>query len=159
MAEDPATRFRENVTEITAMVVTGIWLVGLFTNQWWWLPFLLVGYIVVVPLVALLFGDEDREEWWDWSDDAEDDWWGWGSDEKEADDRTATEPERRKTNNAHALETLRDRYAAGELTDEQFERKLERLLETETLEDVEHWRRQAREENRQSRDRDLEFDT
>jgi uncharacterized membrane protein len=29
------------------------------------------------------------------------------------------------------LETLRDRYARGELTDDEFERKLERLVETE----------------------------
>ncbi len=35
------------------------------------------------------------------------------------------------------LERLRGRYAAGDLTDEQFERKLERLLDTETLEDAE----------------------
>ncbi|MWV40371.1 SHOCT domain-containing protein [Natrialba sp. INN-245] len=160
MAEDPATRFRENVTGIIATIVTGIWLVGLFTNQWWWLPFLLVGYIVVVPLVALLFGDEeDREEWWEWSDDDAEAQSEWEPADDATDEGMATEPERRPTNNADALETLRDRYAAGELTDEQFERKLERLLETETLEDVEHWRRQAREENRQSRDRDLEFDT
>lgn len=33
------------------------------------------------------------------------------------------------------LDTLRDRYARGELTEKQFERKVERLLETETLED------------------------
>ncbi|MEY7851176.1 SHOCT domain-containing protein [Natrarchaeobius sp. A-rgal3] len=171
MAEDPATRFRENVTEITATIVTGIWLVGLFTGQWWWLPFLLVGYIVVVPLVALFFGDEqDRKEWWEWGEgESEDDWWGEGTEERDG-ERPNVDPERRPTNNADALETLRDRYAAGELTDEQFERKLERLLETETLEDVEHWRRQAREENRRNRDRgernrdrdpdrDLEFET
>lgn len=29
------------------------------------------------------------------------------------------------------LETLRDRYAAGELSDEEFERRLDRLLDTE----------------------------
>ncbi|WP_425498491.1 SHOCT domain-containing protein [Haloprofundus halobius] len=32
------------------------------------------------------------------------------------------------------LVTLRERYARGELSDETFERKLERLLETETYE-------------------------
>ncbi|ADQ66980.1 Predicted membrane protein (DUF2078) [Halogeometricum borinquense DSM 11551] len=35
-----------------------------------------------------------------------------------------------------ALSTLRERYARGELTDAQFEAKLERLVEVETLEDV-----------------------
>lgn len=34
------------------------------------------------------------------------------------------------------LETLRDRYAAGELSDEEFERRLDRLLETEREERV-----------------------
>ncbi|RQH01376.1 SHOCT domain-containing protein [Natrarchaeobius oligotrophus] len=152
MADDPANRFRENVTEITATVLTGIWLVGLFTGQWWWLPLLLVSYVVIVPLVALLFGDEsDRQEWWEW-DDAE---------ESESDDdhpSTESEPHAAE-NNADALETLRERYAAGELTDDQFERKLERLLETETLEDVERWRRGAREERDRRRDRDRDVDT
>ncbi len=35
------------------------------------------------------------------------------------------------------LDRLRQRYAVGELSDEQFERKLEQLLATETLEDAE----------------------
>lgn len=50
-----------------------------------------------------------------------------------------------------ALETLRERYARGELTDEQFERRLDRLLETETLEDVE---RRSRARSDRDRDRD-----
>jgi hypothetical protein len=85
------------------------------------------GYVVVVPTVALLFGDEeDVEEYWHDHVD------------------TSTEPSRETAQEGEgeesasdALETLRDRYARGELTDDQFERKLERLLETETLEDVE----------------------
>ena len=48
----------------------------------------------------------------------------------------ATEDESRASR-TDALEILRDRYARGELTDQQFERKLERLIETESLEDVE----------------------
>jgi hypothetical protein len=51
-----------------------------------------------------------------------------------------------------ALGTLRNRYAQGELTDEQFERKVERLLETETLEDVEARKRRAREERQRERE-------
>ncbi len=38
---------------------------------------------------------------------------------------------------ADALETLRERYARGELTDAEFERKVERLVGTETSEDAE----------------------
>ncbi len=117
MADDPATRVRESLTEVTATLVTGIWLLGLFTGQWWWLPALLVGYVVVVPLVAVVYNEP--------------------------------------ASGRDAVETLRNRYARGELTDEQFERKLERLLETETIEDVEEWTRNAREE----RDRNLEFES
>jgi hypothetical protein len=81
---------------------------------------MLFGYVVLVPVTAILFGDDgDFEAWWD--ADAE-------RDEETAPD-APTEAE-------DPLTTLRERYARGELTDEQFERKLERLLETETLEDA-----------------------
>ncbi len=123
MTATPYERLRENATEVASMLVTGIWLAAMFTGQDWWLAALLFGYVVVVPGVELLFGDEDEEtEWWDdevdeHAEDAETDF---GEDDDD-----------------DALETLRDRYARGELTDEQFERKVERLLDTETLEDVE----------------------
>ena len=138
----PRDRLRENATEIASVFVTGVWLAALVTGQGWWLGALLFGYVVVVPLIALLFGNEDdRREWWD------DDWWDWwGEDqtepEREASTRREIEPSR-----TEALSTLRTRYAQGELTDEQFERKLERLLETETIEDL---------EDRRERERDLE---
>ncbi len=120
-------RVRENATGIASMLVTGLWLAALFTGQSWWLAALLVGYVVVVPLVALLFGDEaDRREWWD----------DWSSADADED---ATTSDRAAADDRDALETLRDRYARGELTDEQFERKLERLLETETLEETSEW--------------------
>ncbi len=115
-------RVRENATGIASMLVIGLWLAVLFTGRSWWLAALLVGYVVVVPLVALLFDDEaDRREWWD----------DWSSADADEDATTADDRD--------ALETLRDRYARGELTDEQFERKLERLLETETLEETSEW--------------------
>ncbi|WP_276254330.1 SHOCT domain-containing protein [Halomontanus rarus] len=153
MNDGPSTRFRENATEITSTVVTGIWLAAMFTGQSWWLGALLFGYIVVVPIVALLFGDEsDRREWWDdWSSDES---WGewWGESEPAHAGRDETEP---TTDNRDALETLRERYARGELTDEQFERKLERLLETDTLENADEWVRESRveRERRAGRDR------
>ena len=126
MSATPRDRLRENATGIASTIVTGVWLAAMFTGQDWWLAALLFGYIVVVPVIAMLFGDEhDIGEWWDdESDDA------WLDGDEEADEST-------ETDNRDALETLRDRYARGELTDEQFERKLERLLDTETLEDVE----------------------
>jgi len=43
------------------------------------------------------------------------------------------------------LDTLRDRYARGELTEEQFERKVEHLLESDTLENGAEWQADDRE--------------
>lgn len=118
MAEEtPMERLRANVSGVVTMLVTGIWMAALFTGQEWWLPALIVGYVVVVPLTGILAGDDDEEAWVDEADD------------HRAETTTETET-------ADALETLRDRYARGELSDEQFERKLERLLETETPEDA-----------------------
>ncbi|MCL7417314.1 MAG: SHOCT domain-containing protein [Halalkalicoccus sp.] len=139
-ADTPGDRLRENATAIASTVVTGIWLAALLTGQSWWLGALILGYVVVVPVVALLFGDEDdREEWWDDWVGEESDWEAWFGTKEDG-----PENEERTTSNRDALETLRYRYARGELTDEQFERKLERLLETDTLENVED-RRRARE--------------
>lgn len=101
---------------------------------------MLVGYIAVVPLIAILFGDEeDRREWVD----------DYSPDETRSD--TSVDAETADSDGSDgsdvdardALETLRERYAAGKLTDEQFERKLERLLNTETLENAAQWRRDA----------------
>lgn len=180
MSDDPATRVRENITEITSMIVTALWLALLFSgigSGGLWLAVMLVGYIVVVPLVALLFGDEaDKREWWDdwWGDESWDEWWNGESDSSddavpEETDRRSVRETTRKPDNLEALDTLRSRYAAGELTDEQFERKLEHLLETETLEDLEQWRgsngdprkrtgSDGRDEN-SDRDRDFEYET
>ncbi|APW97992.1 hypothetical protein CHINAEXTREME_09460 [Halobiforma lacisalsi AJ5] len=130
---------RENATGIASMLVTGLWLGAMFTGQSWWLAALLVGYIVVVPTVAILFGDEaDREEWVDdWTSGERQ-----GESERQRDRRRSGDaPSGFEADSREALETLRERYAAGELTDEGFERKLERLLETETLEDAEAWAR------------------
>jgi uncharacterized membrane protein len=112
------SRLRENATEIVSMLVTGIWLAALFTDQSWWLAAMLFGYIVVIPIVSILAGDEEDEE----------------TAEESTTESTPTPTSETKDD---ALATLRNRYARGELTEEQFERKVERLLETETLEDVE----------------------
>lgn len=144
MSGGPATRARENATEVATTIVTGLWFALLISGFGGslWLAVMLIGYIVVIPLVALLYGDEeDRAEWWDdWWDN--EDWGEWGEDESEEPPAERDlEPSRRD-----ALETLRDRYAAGDLTDEQFEHKLERLLEVETLEDGDEWAAREQEE-------------
>lgn len=117
------TRVRNNLTGIVSTVVTGVWLAALFSGQDWWLAFMLFGYIVVVPLTALLFGDkEDIEEWWE---------------DKQGIPQTTHDSETDATTRDEALDTLRERYAKGELTDEQFERKADQLIQMETIEDLE----------------------
>ena len=139
----PLNRLRENIVGVVSTAVTGIWLAALFTGQEWWLPFMLVGYIMVVPLTALLLGDqEDIKEWWENDDD---------STAKSQETTTET------TSQDDALETLRERYARGELTDEQFERKVEQLLEIETIEDVEE-RVQERPADHPERERETELE-
>ena len=128
--ESPRERLRENAVTITSLVVTGLWL-GLFLSGVGgslWLVVLVVGYAALIPLVTTLYGDEEELEQW-----------GYGE-EPTADeaDRSERGDERSE---ADALETLRERYARGELTDEQFERKLERLVEIGDLEDAEDWAR------------------
>ena len=120
MAEDSLrTRIRANASGIVATIVTGTWLALLMLNfpSEIWLAVMLFGYIAVVPVVSMLFDEEE---------------------EVAKPDTAPTEATDSESENA--LERLRRRYAEGELTDEQFERKLDRLLETETLEDVEDTR-------------------
>ena len=130
MSEQTAMgRLRANVTELTSILVTVLWLTLLFIGPGnLWLVVMLVGYIGVVPIVSILAGDEE--------------------DELESNTDSPTDPttgSQRETATETPLEELRRRYAEGELTDEQFERKVERLLETETLEDAEdRFRRDAR---------------
>ena len=153
MSASPAERLRENATGVVSTVVTGIWLAAMFTGQDWWLAALLFGYIVVVPVTAMLFGDEDDiDEWWDEEVT--------GVEGLADSDGEATRPEEPPTDpdTRDALDTLRDRYARGDLTDEQFERKLDRLLETESLEDVADRRRRERGSGEGGSDRDAERD-
>lgn len=58
-----------------------------------------------------------------------------------------------------ALATLRDRYARGEIDEEEFERRLGALLETESLDDVRRYTARSRTpDSVQSRRVDPEFD-
>jgi len=116
-------RLRENATGIVSTLVTAVWLGAMFTGQSWWLAAMLVGYVALVPVTAILFGDEeDRAEWLG------------------ENDHGVSETEQRESEET-PLETLRRRYAEGELSEAQFERKLDQLLETETIEDAEAYAR------------------
>jgi len=105
----------EKLTASVSVLTLGVGLLALFAGvENWWMIFV-VGWAVVTPLVAILFDvDDEKEE----------------AATRETPESAAT------TTTSDALETLRDRYARGELSEEQFERKVERLLETETVEDA-----------------------
>jgi len=75
---------------------------------------LITGWFILIPLVALLGSalplvesPEERDE--------------------------PTEEDVRTADSKSPVEQLRERYARGELSDEEFERRLDRLLETEGL--------------------------
>ena len=136
-------RFRKNVTGTAFILVTATWLAALFTGQSWWLFALLFGYAFLVPIVASLFGEEEEIP-------IVASFFGYEEEDGDADNSQSDELEanlRAEDDNHNALETLRNRYVRGELTEEQFERKLEQLLDTESLEDVES---RAREHERET---------
>ncbi|MFC7204448.1 SHOCT domain-containing protein [Haloferax namakaokahaiae] len=98
---------------VAGVVMALVFLVGFgllaLGNPWFWIAFP-VGFAGVLPAaIALVRIYESRRE--------------------EAESEKADETE-------DALETLRRRYATGELSEAEFERKVERLLETETVADA-----------------------
>ena len=127
----PRERLRENVTSATALMTIGLGILALAAGfPYFWVIFV-IGLLVVVPLVGLLFGAEDWRKWDPLSDEF------WEDISGEADESRIEDVEQGDGDIPDPLETLRDRYARGELSEAQFERKLELLLETETIEDVE----------------------
>jgi uncharacterized membrane protein len=113
----PLDRAREDVTGIVSLLVLGAGLVALFAGvEVFWVVWV-VGFAVVVPIVAILAGEDDDR-------DGQQTPGGTRADETTAAD----------VDTEAALATLRERYARGDLSEAQFERKLERLLETETPE-------------------------
>ncbi|QLH80074.1 SHOCT domain-containing protein [Halosimplex rubrum] len=78
--------------------------------SWFWLVFV-VGFLVVAPVAEWLAGRYDSH----------------------ADDAGDAEPDEA----ADALAELRDRYARGDIDEAEFERRVERLLETESVDDAE----------------------
>jgi hypothetical protein len=138
------------------MLTLAVGLGGLFAGiPNWWAAFV-IGFGFVLPAVSLREHSDD-EEHADGSTPNTD-----ASAGHTATSSTTTQGARDDSKN-DALETLRDRYARGELSEEQFETKLERLLETETLEDARDTAdrpRRGRPENARQTDdeRDREFE-
>ncbi len=104
---------RANSMQVVALLLLGVFWVTVFGDDAL-IDLLepgavfLIGLTVVVPLARVL--TQDSETTTAGSDDT--------------------------TQNEDPLVALRRRYADGELTDEEFDRRLERLLETETREDA-----------------------
>ncbi|WP_225334448.1 SHOCT domain-containing protein [Halomicrobium urmianum] len=137
----PAERLRDNAVEVASLLVTGLWMAALFTGQEWWLAALIVGYAAVLPIVKIAAGETEAEETGrEWGRP-----WGKSHENREAERRGDADT---FGNDDDALARLRERYARGELTDEQFEHKLERLLKVETLEDADEYVNRAREQRR-----------
>jgi uncharacterized membrane protein len=115
----------EGSAGVASMLVLTVGLAVLFLDQpWFWVVFA-VGFAGIVPLIAVLSKGDESENPSETSRDV---------DETTEESRT------------EALETLRDRYARGELTHEEFERKLEALIETESPERAERRVEREREE-------------
>lgn len=110
---------REELTGVVALLVLGLgladlWIPALVPGVPFWVIFV-VGYAVVLPLVAIALGE------------------GKGSRSRRRPDRDrdrSDDVERVEDGDGSPLERLKRRYAEGELSDEEFERRLERLLET-----------------------------
>jgi len=116
----------EGSGRVAFMLVLTVGHVALFLGQsWFWIVFA-AGFAGVVRLVAVLSKDDEEAE---------------APSETSRDvDETAAE------SRTEALETLRERYTRGELTYEEFERKLEALMETESPESAERRVGREREE-------------
>lgn len=104
------SNWREKSVAVAAILTLGLGLLALFLGiDRFWIIFV-IGWVVVVPLLAILFEPETDEE---------------------SDDEPSVHTDQ------DALETLRDRYARGELDDDEFERRVEKLVANESIEQVE----------------------
>lgn len=118
---------RNEAFGIIALVILGLGFVGMVAGIEYFFVIWVLGFAVVLPILGILFGETDTDKEWDMNRE-----------------RT-TEDDHRTESTTDALTTLRDRYARGTLTDEMFERKLDRLLETESPENASEWRERVTE--------------
>ncbi|OLZ40855.1 hypothetical protein A6E15_07560 [Natrinema saccharevitans] len=105
-------RLRESITEVVGFLFAFLMVLGIVVEPWLFVLGL-VGMLFLTPIVALLFGDRDTVE----------EWWGGEKAQQLDTDTSQDDP----------LETLKRRYAEGELSEEEFEDKLNRLLESENV--------------------------
>jgi uncharacterized membrane protein len=120
-----ADSWGEKLTASISVLTLGLGVVAavLGVNNWWLI--FVVGWLVLTPLSAILFDVDDE------ADHAHEPTSPPTMSEEDVEASTES-----GESTQDALDTLRDRYARGELSEEQFERKLEKLLQTETVEDA-----------------------
>ncbi|TKX56927.1 SHOCT domain-containing protein [Halorubrum sp. SS7] len=104
-----AWNLRHRWRRVFALCVVGAGVAApLLTGVWWWLPLVwFFGLVIVLPVFHVLTKPVP--------DDADD---------------------RADATGDPALDALRERYARGDIDEREFERKLDRLLETEDAETV-----------------------
>lgn len=119
-------RLVQSPTALVTLLVTVIWVFGYAIGADWWPIAISVGYAVGIPISSVFLEGELSPG--EKSDSAAGE--SADTDTTDADATTTT------TSTGDALETLRERYAAGDLSETQFETKLEQLLETETVENA-----------------------
>lgn len=142
----------EKVEGILALLILGAGFVALFAGFEYFFLVWILGFAVLLPIVAILLEDEEDDD--SLSDAIDSTFATIGTAIRDIDrgyhDHVEPAIEGRASrrdsdgddaSTLDALEILRERYARGDLTDEQFERKLEHLLGTTTLEDAVEWRR------------------
>ena len=116
LSEDDETPLQSIVARVTTgLILTVAFGLLALSVPWFWVVFP-VGFAGLLPVAIGV------TKWY----------------EQRQTDRHTPTPESTQTAEGEALETLRNRYARGEIDDEaEFERRLEVLLETESVDDAE----------------------
>jgi uncharacterized membrane protein len=129
MAIDPEYLIETRLAHLIVIGLTLVGVAGVVTGPifWFWL-----GYFLVWITFVELFEDDFLSTIFDRGD---------GSDPERTDERTSD----RLDETDDPVETLKRRYAEGELDDDDFERKLDRLLAIDDLDET-HLRELVREQ-------------
>ena len=100
---------QDDIFGILALLILGAGFVGMFAGVPYFFLIWVLGFAVVLPILGILLYETDT-------------------------DSELTENEQGEDLPTDPLTSLRDRYARGDLTDDEFEGKLDRLLKTESTE-------------------------